>query len=190
MPFLYWHLYCIIVDRDVCVFDWFVADWWLQEWFSQYVNFIEINEMPCKEIFETMTFDLLEYLECRRIDPCNVLVGRPPSQRVVRTLRPLLDNDVNDDSACERERDKGVVPNVYDLLQRWSSIGMYSHRVVKEITSLFGKIKSKVHYQRGELVVARIESIPEQYRFVRFILTIQWFQFIIYLLVMNKQFNF
>ena len=120
--------------------------------------------MPCKEIFETMTFDLLEYLECRRIDPCNVLVGRPPSQRVVETLRPLL--EINEKEDKENDHNNMALPNVYDLLQRWSSIGMYSHRVVKEITSLFGKIKANVPYQRGDLVVVKIDCIPEQYRFV------------------------
>lgn len=131
----------------------------LQDWFSQYAQYIEFHPIPCKEILESITYDLLEYLECRDIDPCNLLIGRLPSHHIADTLQPLfeIDNHQNDDNHIEK-------PYLYDLLQRWCSIGMHANRVMKEIGTLFGKMQERAPYQKGDIVVVKIDSIPEQHR--------------------------
>jgi hypothetical protein len=114
-----------------------------------------LNDFPCKEIFETITFDLLEHLGSHHADPCNVLIGRPPSQSVIETLQPITTSNDNETSELNENE-----PNWYDLLQRWNMIGMHWDRVTKEMSTVFEKMKSKMKYQKGDLVVVNTECLP------------------------------
>jgi hypothetical protein len=117
------------------------------------------NEIPCKEIFETITFDLLDHLGSHHIDPCNVLIGRPPSQSVIETLQPIGTSS-NDDEKSELDENE---PNLYDLVQRWNTIGMHWNRVAKEMTTVLEKMKSKLKYQKGDLVVVNAGYVFESF---------------------------
>jgi hypothetical protein len=127
----------------------------------QLANYLETNEMACKDAFEKVIFDFLEHVGSRRIDPCNVLVGRIPSHTVIGTLQRGEIPFGGQSSDCEEPE-----PILYDLLIRWSSIGIWS-QVSKEMTEVLEKMKSKMNFQKGDLVVVRTETTQDtqQYYF-------------------------
>jgi hypothetical protein len=110
--------------------------------------------MANKELFETITFDLLEHFGSRGFDPCNVLIGHSPSQSVIDALdfneQPNLCNDQM------IEKNDQIDMNIYfDLIQRWNTIGVHWRRVEKEISTFFEKIQKQVNFQKGDLVLLK-----------------------------------
>jgi hypothetical protein len=118
------------------------------------------NELPYKEIFEMITFDMLDHFGSHKIDPCNVLIGRSPSHSVIETLEPF------DSSNVRNTINEENVPNFYDSLQRWSTIGTNWRRVEKEMTIILEKMKGNLKYQTGDLVIIKTKTLSDDSRFV------------------------
>jgi hypothetical protein len=95
----------------------------------------------------------LEYLGSRRADPCNVLIGRLASNSVIESMTPLTTPEVQTDEIDE------INSNLFDLLQRWTSLGIHWNRVNKEMATVFGKLKMQRGYQKGDLVVVQSDRL-------------------------------
>ena len=133
-----------------------------------------------QDLFEKISYDLLDHLHSHSLDPCDALIGRSPSPQLLKYFRSVLHRVTSiqkkefvkriEKGEGEEERDIqepfGTYEGFYDLashLRRWSHVMKYEsgpHRILTELSRISSNISSNFVIREGDIVVTHASSIP------------------------------